>query len=57
MKHYKNDLEFRWAYQGLKRLKSIYRFYSGNKCINNINSMFQIDVKITFSRYAFKRFY
>ena len=48
MKHCKNDL----VYEGLRNIfwfiSGKYRqinLYSGNKCINNINSMFKTDVQ------------
>ena len=50
-KHYENDLEFQWVYQNFKkyilvyiRLKSTHRFLSGNKCTNNIDSIYTPDV-------------
>ena len=49
-KHYKYDLEFQCVYGGfnvfgLYKVKiDIRDFYSGNKFINNINSMFKTDV-------------
>ena len=49
MKH-RNDLEFQLVYQGFKDIvwfiKRLFRhidFYSGNKCISNIISMFKTD--------------
>ena len=51
MKHYKNDLEFQCFTKFLKiyfayiRLQLTYRFFfSENKCIKNIKSMFKTDV-------------
>ena len=53
IKHYINDLEFQWSYQDFKKYVlvlymvkiNIYCTYWGdNRCINNINSMFETDV-------------
>ena len=61
MKHDKNYLKLQWVYQCFKNVSwltlynvlSTYRFLSGNKCKNNINSMSKTKIK----RYVLKRFY